>query len=194
MFLRFVTLVTVFSSLCLQSVSRSAEADFGRVTVGATQHGSYFMYLPKNAAADSIVAVLIHGVFTPPNTPEHNAESQLRELIPFANQRSIVLIAPVFRDSDYCSSSRSTINWGYRALMGRVVGADKFLHDILSEYKKSHSLHDGRFILIGHSAGAQFSNRYLVTHPERVIAAFISAPASYAFPTSDSTWPNGMRR
>lgn len=50
----------------------------------------------------------------------------------------------------------------------------------------------GRFSLHGHSAGAQFAARYLVTHPSRLEAVVLSAPGAYPFPDPALPWPNGM--
>ena len=50
----------------------------------------------------------------------------------------------------------------------------------------------GRFSLHGHSAGGQFAARYLVTHPDRLEAAVLSAPSTYPMPDPALAWPNGM--
>lgn len=83
-------------------------------------------------------------------------------------------------------------NGGYRGLFGRHVGADDFLHEIIRKYQMANSSYDGRFYLSGHSAGAQFANRYLVRYPERVIAAAFTAPAWFAQPSKEHKWPYGM--
>lgn len=48
--------------------------------------------------------------------------------------------------------------------------------------------------LHGHSAGAQFAARYLVTHPERLEEVVLSAPSAYPFPDAALPWPDGMAR
>lgn len=48
-----------------------------------------------------------------------------------------------------------------------------------------------RFSLHGHSAGAQFAARYLVTHAERLSDVVLSAPSEYAFPDPALAWPHG---
>ena len=50
----------------------------------------------------------------------------------------------------------------------------------------------GRFSLHGHSAGAQFAARYLVTHPHRLDEAILSAPSTFPMPDPGIPWPNGM--
>src|ERR1700683_543263 len=48
------------------------------------------------------------------------------------------------------------------------------------------------FSLHGHSAGAQFAARYLVTHPHRLDEAILSAPSTFPMPDPGIPWPNGM--
>ena len=67
-------------------------------------------------------------------------------------------------------------------MFGRLVGADEFVNEILTDYKNQFSDFDGRIYLYGHSAGGQFVSRYIVRHPAKVIAAVISAAGTYAFP------------
>ena len=47
-------------------------------------------------------------------------------------------------------------------------------------------------MLYGHSAGGQFVAMLLVTHPERVDVAVITAAATYPQPDEDVAWPHGM--
>ena len=168
--------------------------EMGRVVSKTVQHGNYFQYIPRNASKNSKVAVIVHGVFTPPDSPAKAAETYLNQWIQLADQLRIVLVAPVFDDANFCSARTSTSNWGYRGLLGRQIGADEFVHEVIAKLEAVNPQYDGRFILFGHSAGGQFANRYLVTHPQRVIAAVISAPSWYAFPNDSVLWPNGMKR
>jgi len=48
------------------------------------------------------------------------------------------------------------------------------------------------FLLYGHSAGGQFVGRFLVTHPELLERAVISAAVSYPQPDPAVAWPYGM--
>jgi pimeloyl-ACP methyl ester carboxylesterase len=77
-------------------------------------------------------------------------------------------------------------------LFGRNYDADQFLNQIISYYRQANSKYDGKIFLSGHSAGAQFANRYLVRHPDKIHAAAFSAPAWFALPNYDHKWPNGM--
>ena len=50
----------------------------------------------------------------------------------------------------------------------------------------------GRFSLHGHSAGAQFAGRYLVTHPQMLKQVILSAPGTLPMPDPGIAWPYGM--
>lgn len=102
----------------------------------------------------------------------------------FAEAHHSIIVAPAFGGSDF---------GGYRALFGRKIDADEFVNAIVDqvarEYLPSFS---GRFSLHGHSAGAQFAARYLVTHPGRLEEVVLSAPSAYSFPDPALPWPDGM--
>ena len=49
-----------------------------------------------------------------------------------------------------------------------------------------------QFYLYGHSAGGQFTGRFLVTHPESLKKAVITSAATYPQPNTEVAWPFGM--
>jgi pimeloyl-ACP methyl ester carboxylesterase len=102
----------------------------------------------------------------------------------FAEAQHAIVVAPAFGGSDF---------GGYRALFGRRIDADEFVNALVDEVGGQYIPNfSGRFSLHGHSAGAQFAARYLVTHPERLEAVVLSAPGAYPFPDPSLPWPNGM--
>ncbi|MEO6886842.1 MAG: hypothetical protein ABI232_11255 [Jatrophihabitantaceae bacterium] len=97
---------------------------------------------------------------------------------PFADRQSAMLLAPVFGSGhpDF-----------------RVGGAAGYVSRLVDDMCQGQLPGwDGRFALHGHSAGAQFAVRYLIARPGRLTNAVISAPAEYAFPDLDLSWPWGM--
>jgi hypothetical protein len=103
-----------------------------------------------------------------------------------------MIIAPVFDNYYYAITTDGPQRWGYRGLFGRQQGADYFLNEIIAYYQGINPFYEGKIFLSGHSAGAQFANRYLVRHPDKVHAAAFSTPAWFALPTDRFAWPNGM--
>jgi pimeloyl-ACP methyl ester carboxylesterase len=112
------------------------------------------------------------------------AEAAVGRWTDFAEAHRVILIAPAFGGTDF---------GGYRALFGRRTDADAFVNALAGEAGTKHVPgFDGRFSLHGHSAGAQFAARYLVTHPRRLDAVVLSAPGAYPWPEPALPWPDGM--
>jgi pimeloyl-ACP methyl ester carboxylesterase len=112
------------------------------------------------------------------------AEAAVRRWTVFAQAHRAIIIAPAFGGTDFA---------GYRALFGRRIDADAFVNALVDEIGAKHIPgFRGRFSLHGHSAGAQFAARYLVTHPGRLDAVVLSAPGAYPWPDAGLPWPNGM--
>ncbi|MBL4781498.1 MAG: DUF4124 domain-containing protein [Porticoccaceae bacterium] len=173
---------------------KALENEIGRVELKNVAHGQYQQYIPEGGLNNFKIVVVNHGMFSAAETAPESARNTLRRWQRFANKNKAIIVAPVFDNANYAVTVRGARNGGYRGLYGRHVGADAFLHEILREYQLANHQFDGRFYLSGHSAGAQFANRYLVRHPQRVIAAAFSAPAWFAQPSSEHQWPYGMGR
>jgi pimeloyl-ACP methyl ester carboxylesterase len=135
------------------------------------------------------VLVLAHGFPWPDGSQSDEflaeyARAAVRRWTAFAEAHHAILVAPAFGGSGF---------GGYRALFGRKIDADEFVNVAVDEVAREHFPDfDGRFSLHGHSAGAQFAARYLVTHPERLDNVILSAPSAYPFPDPARPWPDGM--
>ncbi len=168
--------------------------ELGNVELKTVAHGQYQQYIPEGGLAHFKIVVVNHGMFSADETAAESAKNTLKKWLGFANNTKAIIVAPAFDNHRYAVTKRGSGQGGYRGLFGRQVGADKFLHEIIQEYTLANRQYDGRFYLSGHSAGAQFANRYLVRHPERVIAAAFSAPAWFAQPSTEHQWPYGIGR
>ncbi len=175
---------TVFSQETLLQES-------GRAVHKQVEHGAYVQYVPRSVKPDSTVLVICHGIFSD-GTAELAASNCIDDWFAFSEKERVILVAPVFDNRNFAVTQAGALG-GYRTLTGREIGADEFLHEIIEVYRKANPKYDGRFLLFGHSAGGQLANRYVVRHPQRVIAALISSPAWFAFPDPNERWPNGMQ-
>jgi pimeloyl-ACP methyl ester carboxylesterase len=102
----------------------------------------------------------------------------------FAEAQHAIIVAPAFGGLDFA---------GYREMAGRRIDPDEFVNVLVDRAGMEHiPRFSGRFSLHGHSAGAQFAARYLVTHPKRLEEVVLSAPSAYPFPDPAIPWPNGM--
>jgi poly(3-hydroxybutyrate) depolymerase len=166
----------------------------GDITLKSVAHGQYHQYIAQGALDKFTVLVVNHGMFKDKETAVDASYNTLKLWLKFADEHKLILVAPVFDNENYAVTVNGAGNGGYRGLYGRKVGADVFLHEIIDEYKAAQQSYDGRFYLYGHSAGAQFANRYLVRHPHRVIATSFSAPAWFSLPSDKHKWPLGMAK
>jgi len=95
-----------------------------------------------------------------------------------------VIIVPVFGGSDFPD---------YRDMRGTTIDPAAFVDRLVDDAAGAHVAgFAGRFSLHGHSAGAQFAARYLVTHPKRLEQVVLGAPSTYPFPEPTIPWPYGM--
>jgi poly(3-hydroxybutyrate) depolymerase len=125
-------------------------------------------------------------------TAESSAEYYATTWMDFAKKRGFILLAPTFNQEDFSSRRGDHALSGYRGLFGRQIGADEWVLRLVRAHQEAFGSANGRFYLYGHSAGGQFSGRFLVTHPESVKAAVISSAATYPQPNAEVAWPFGM--
>jgi pimeloyl-ACP methyl ester carboxylesterase len=101
-----------------------------------------------------------------------------------ADRHHAIIVAPVFGGPEFPV---------YREMLGRSIGPDEFVNLLAEEVGREYiPRFSGRFSLHGHSAGAQFAARYLVTHPQRLDEVILSAPSAFPMPDPGIPWPNGM--
>lgn len=164
----------------------------GSIQPGSVLAGHYLYYCPAKPPRGLLT--IVHGTPDSPNAAAENARKYLARWISFAEDQRLLVVAPIFENSEYGSfdGSQGVPAGGYRGLYGKHFGADTFLDKVASRLGSQISGFDGRVILYGHSAGGQFVSRYLVRHPERVKTAVISASGRYPYPDQSAPWPYGM--
>lgn len=168
----------------------------GKIRVEQTPAGKFHEYIPIANRKETEVLVVCHGSVQK-NGPDalYLSRHFIKRWISFSEQSGVIIAAPVFDVDNFGSDSNPPGGsaWGYRALDGKKTGADSFVEQIVDRYKKLDPGYNGKFYLYGHSAGAQFSNHYLVVHPDRLKGVILSAAAIYAMPDDKTPWPMGMK-
>jgi len=162
------------------------------VAVGEDAFGTFYAYVPTTVPEKPEILVLVHGTPQEGETAESSAEFLVTTWIDFAEEQGFILIAPTFNQEDFSSRLGDHALSGYRGLFGREIGADEWVLRLVAAYQEAIGSTDERFYLYGHSAGGQFTGRFLVTHPKAVRAAVISSAATYPQPTAEVAWPFGM--
>lgn len=160
----------------------------GRVGTLSTPYTAVAYYVPRDPAG---VLVLAHGFPWDDGTQSDEAlavyarEDATRWAL-FAEQKHAIILVPAFGGRNFPS---------YRDMTGRMIGPDEFVDRLIDGPVAGLIPHfNGRFDLHGHSAGAQFAARYLVTHPARLDCVILSAPSTYPMPDVAVAWPFGMAK
>jgi pimeloyl-ACP methyl ester carboxylesterase len=162
----------------------------GQIVERRTPYGDYFEYVPLKVADPARVVVVVHGSPGDDNLIPERSRLSARNSIDergwllLADTKGVIIVAPSFdRDRFY----------GFRYLQGSPIGADDLVLRIVDSFAQEYPSSDGKLHLFGHSAGGQFANRFLVAHPERVLAAVISSAGTFAYPDDTVDWPFGRR-
>jgi hypothetical protein len=110
-----------------------------------------------------------------------------------ADALNLIVIVPQFEEWNFGNTSTYTdgTGGGYRSLFGHELGANRWVELIADRYAEV-GLGDGRFYLLGHSAGGQFTNRYVMHNQNRLLGAAIMSPQNVTRPTAAVSWPNGL--
>lgn len=171
----------VFIGLCL-SLSLNAE-----VIQKKSYEGDHFVYIPDKTPKS--ILVIAHGMLSKKDIASDVAKKYISRWVKYADKYGLLLIAPVFDTQRFGNLGGGF--GGYRNLFGKYIPADEFVNKLISRYSFQTSSGSERFYLYGHSAGGQFVNRYVVTHPNKIIHAVVSAAGRYSYPTISSKWPYG---
>lgn len=149
--------------------------------------GDFFLYIPDDTPKH--ILVIAHGMLSKGAKGSDVAKAYLNRWKQYADKYGLLLVAPVFDTSRFGNLGGGY--GGYRNLFGKHLSADVFVNRIVSRYAVRTSSGSQRFYLYGHSAGGQFVNRYIVTHPNRVLKAVVSAAGRYSYPEPSINWPYG---
>lgn len=160
----------------------------GSVRLRTSRQGDHFVYRPRPQPHS--ILVIAHGMTSKKGNARSTAETFIKRWVDYADENRLLLIAPVFDSPRFANRAQHGYG-GYRNLFGKYVGADSFVNHLVDRYAPLTTKKSGRFYLYGHSAGGQFANRYLVTHPKRIKKAVISAAGRYTYPTKSAAWPYG---
>jgi hypothetical protein len=164
----------------------------GQLAKGEDEYGTFYTYVPTTLPENGEILLVIHGTPLKDQTEEWNAEYYATKWIDFAEEQGLVLVVPVFNQEDFSSRLGDHALSGYRGLFGREIGADEWVLRLVNGHQQQLGSANEQFYLYGHSAGGQFTARFLVTHPETVKKAVITAAATYPQPTTEVAWPFGM--
>jgi pimeloyl-ACP methyl ester carboxylesterase len=170
---------------------RIPRAEYGQLTLKELEGVSYWQYVPRARAAR--VLVLAHGSTSDPERDMVQAcKNYASKWLAFAKSQKLIVIAPVF-DVDHFASSQSGKygSGGYRGLVGRYIDADELVIKLATKYSAHTTSTDTRILLTGHSAGGQFTCRFIIRHPDQIASAVIGSAGRFSYPDLSANWPYG---
>jgi len=138
------------------------------------------------------------------------AMTHVRQFQAIADRRNLVVVAPAFdcvfnrpldRQKDFDPKGnlrdpkliRDWYLWDFVALLshGSEQRSDLRLLEIFDCFNR-HLMKREKFLLYGHSGGAQFVCRFILFHPEVVDTAAASSAGTFTFPRYDKDYPWGL--
>lgn len=138
----------------------------------------FFLYRPQSARAGAPLVISVHGI-------ARNAATHAYRLMDEAERFGLTIAAPFFSKDHYGQ---------YQQLQDAKTGArsDLALLDIAEAAARLSGASAEKLLLFGFSGGAQFAQRFVMAHPQRVASAVIVAAGWYTFPDVTQPYPYGL--
>ncbi|MEH6773489.1 MAG: alpha/beta hydrolase [Cereibacter changlensis] len=176
------------STLTEDPVARGAALyDHGATTVFASGFDpriAYCLYVPEAAqiGPDTRIVAVIHGT-------DRDFLGYRDAFAPLGRWKNCIIVSPLFPVGLFGDGNRD----GYKHLREGDMRYDEALIAIVEEVAARYGIDGSRFGLWGFSGGGQFTNRFLLVHPERLWAASVGAPGSVTRIDDDHDWWPGTR-
>jgi pimeloyl-ACP methyl ester carboxylesterase len=146
-----------------------------------------FYITPKKIDKDTQLLFIIHG-------NSRNAEDYISAWIPYISNKNIIVVAPQFNKNSFryfflleSATSSGKIN----------NNPDNYINNSISSFfnffQSKFSLSTNKYKMFGHSAGAQFTHRYmLLSNDKRISNAVIANAGWYTF-LNGNNFPYGIK-
>ena len=146
-----------------------------------------FFITPKKINKDTKVIFVIHG-------NSRNAEDYLSAWIPHVINKNVIVAAPQFRKIDFryfflleMAESSGDVNRNKNEYINNSISL--FFNFIKSKF----SLTTETYKMFGHSAGAQFTHRYMLLSMDNRISNTVIANAGWYTFITDDEFPYGIK-
>ena len=146
-----------------------------------------FYITPEQIDEDTKVIFVIHG-------NSRNAEDYLRAWIPHVLNKNVIVAAPQFTKTDFryfflleMAESSGKVNHNKNDYINNSIS-------LFYNYMKSKfSLSTQTYSMFGHSAGAQFTHRYMLLSKDRRISNAVVANAGWYTFINNAKFPYGIK-
>lgn len=170
--------------VCAKAAAKDGDAHVGRFTFDAWGGPPLQVYFvePASAQQDAPIVIVMHGA-------GRNADDYRDNWIDLAKQYGFVVYAPEF-DRKHFPQAR---HYNMGGLTGEKPRAFDAIDPLFDMIKKRRTSGPDKYILFGHSAGAQFVHRFVFFRPKARYKMAIAANAGwYTLTRKDQNWPYGL--
>jgi len=147
-------------------------------------------YQPAGVAADAPVLFVIHGV-------DRNAEDYLNDWTELAERKQFLLVVPEFSKAEFPGAAAFNSGNLFAAdgsLRPRDEWSYSMIEPLFDVVRARFGLQRNDYQIYGHSAGAQFVQRFLYFVSEARCTRYVAANAGwYMLPALDTAYPYGLK-
>ena len=146
-------------------------------------------YIPAGKVSEMKCQVVMHGA-------GRNADEYLAGWISKADEYGLIIIAPgfsreLFRPEEYYGGMAVTPEGEINELDSTTFS---LIDRIFELVKKTHKLKQTSYNIFGHSAGGQFTHRFMLFYDSPYVDRAVAANAGwYTFPDDTTNYPYGLR-
>ena len=141
-----------------------------------------FYITPKKIDKDTQLLFVIHG-------NSRNAKDYISAWIPYISNKNIIVVAPQFNKNSFryfflleSATSSGAINNNPDDYINKSISS------FFNFFQSKFSLSTNKYKMFGHSAGAQFTHRYmLLSNDKRISSAVIANAGWYTF-LNENSW------
>lgn len=168
----------------------AAEAHLSFVFTQAGRHVTVWYFVPPDATPQTPVVVVMHGV-------GRNGEDYLGDWTPLAREKKFLLVVPEFSKKEF--PDVEGYNYGNTVdAAGHPLPREQWSFSMIEPIFDAIRVRTGnrvdRYRLFGHSAGAQFVQRFIYFVPTARLECVVSANAGwYMLPDLATAFPYGLK-
>ena len=146
-----------------------------------------YYHLPDVIDEDTEVIFIIHG-------NSRNADNYLETWIARADGENVALFAPHFKRSQFPSFNTLQMSTSKGVIReNRTLYLNNSIDELFVHIKSLFGLNDKKYNIYGHSAGAQFVHRYLLTSDSPAVDIAIAANAGWYTFLNGANFPYGIK-
>jgi hypothetical protein len=148
-----------------------------------------FMQRPATIDAQTQIVFALHGA-------SRGASATFSAWKDSVGARNLIIVAPLFAESDYPSGQYSEGNTASKSLVPTPATSWTFnvIEELFDHIRKTTGAPTNGYILYGHSAGGQFTHRMLMMMSKtRMTHAYAANAGWYLMPDTNVNYPYGLQ-